>query len=120
MNKEKKKRRLTGSLAAKIIAFLLLGICTFTGILGVGLSIDMVEEALYIGTKEDVIEEVLEGVAWQDAHRMRNHFVTDRTHLITEFCGEHNIEVIIRDGEDAVVFSSTDEKVTDTKYCYFF
>lgn len=48
MNKEKKKRRLTGSLAAKIIAFLLLGICTFTGILGVGLSIDMVDDSFPI------------------------------------------------------------------------
>lgn len=98
--RNKTKFHLTGSTAAKVLAFLLLLISVVAGVEAAGVCYLAADEGMYINNKSEVIRRGLSGLASRTAYTVRNYLENDYEKTALEYLEGVNAEVAVLKSED--------------------
>ncbi len=85
--------RLTGSMAAKVVAFFLLAICSFFGIVSAVACLYMGTEGYYASSLNDVLTEELQGMVNSVFYEVKDYIELGDTDAAKEICLNKNLDL---------------------------
>ncbi len=121
MSEGRRKKSLSGSTFAKIVAYVLLTISAFVGIAGCVLSVYMLSQGMYTENMEKVVYNAFRNNAYSDSEWMGNIYIYEKNEkAVLSYCEDSNVEILIEDEEKGeVLFSSMDKaEKQDTPFVY--
>lgn len=120
----KGRKRLTGSLAAKIAAFFLLVVSVLAGAGASLLCINLAENNFYTDTLKDVLLEGVRGLCMQKAHEAAEYLECGDPEGAAKVCEGGNIDIEMawtdENGSYEVIWSTWDGYITELAYSFYY